>query len=156
MLWESVNREVHFSQMIAHTLQLVFGLLIRNYENTVEMPVFAHKADVQRYAIQQYIQLHYNDVRLEDIATKFHYSTEYTSHLIKDTTGMTFTEILQKIRIEMAEDMLKNTNMSVADIARRVGYDAPEYFNRLFKKTRNMTPSAYRRMYAKDNPRVRE
>ncbi len=150
ILWESINREVHFSQMIASTLHLVFGLLIRNYDKSVEMPSFARKSDEQRHAIQQYIQAHYNDVSLDDIAAKFQYSPEYTSSLIKEATGMTFTEIVQKIRIEQAEDMLKNTNMSISDIAIQIGYSSPEYFNRLFKKVHNMTPSAYRKMHAKN------
>lgn len=146
MLWETINKRIYFSQMIGNTLMLVFGLLIRNYEHTVEMPVFTHKSDVQRFALLQFIQEHFSTVRLEDIAEKFHYTPEYTSKLIKETTGMTFTEITQRIRMEKAQDMLSNTNLSVAAISEEVGYDAPEHFIRLFKKYTKMTPSAYRKI----------
>lgn len=149
MLWESINKELYWSQMIAHTLSLTFGLLIRNYEKTVDMPIFAHKSDVQRYALLQYIQEHYKEVKMEDVAKKFHYTPEYTSKLIKETTGMTFTEILHLIRLEKAQDMLANTNMSVATISEKIGYMAPEYFIRLFKKHNKMTPTAYRKLHAK-------
>ena len=67
-------------------------------------------------------------------------------NLIKETTGMTFTEITQRIRMEKAQDMLSNTNLSVAAISEEVGYDAPEHFIRLFKKYTKMTPSAYRKI----------
>ena len=145
MLWETINKRLYCYQMIGNTLMLVFGLLIRNYENTVDMPIFSKKEDVQRFALLQYIQEHYSSVKLEDVARKFHYTPEYTSKLIRETTGMTFTEITQRIRIEKAQDLLTNTNLSVASISDEVGYDSPEYFTRLFKKHTRMTPSAYRK-----------
>lgn len=149
MLWETVNKQLYCYQLIGNTLMQVFALLIRNYENTIEMPVFTHKSDVQRYAIIQYIQEHYSSVKLEDIAEKFHYTSEYTSKLIKETTGMTFTEITQRVRMEKAQDLLANTNMSVALISEEIGYDAPEHFIRLFKKYTQMTPSSYRKLHGK-------
>lgn len=145
MLWETVNKRLYCYQMIGNTLMLVFGLLIRNYENTVEMPIFSRKEDVQRFALLQFIQEHYASVKLEDVARKFHYTPEYTSKLIKETTGMTFTEITQRIRMEKAQDLLNNSNLSVASISEEIGYDSPEYFIRLFKKHTHMTPSAYRK-----------
>lgn len=145
MLWETINKRLYCYQMIGNTLMLVFGLLIRNYENTVDMPIFSKKEDVQRFALLQYIQEHYSTVKLEDVARKFHYTPEYTSKLIRETTGMTFTEITQRIRIEKAQDLLTNTNLPVASISDEVGYDSPEYFIRLFKKHTRMTPSAYRK-----------
>lgn len=145
MLWETINKRLYCYQMIGNTLMLVFGLLIRNYENTVDMPIFSKKEDVQRFALLQYIQEHYSTVKLEDVARKFHYTPEYTSKLIREATGMTFTEITQRIRIEKAQDLLTNTNLPVASISDEVGYDSPEYFIRLFKKHTRMTPSAYRK-----------
>ncbi len=149
ILWETINKALYYDELMGSTLMLIFGLLIRNYENTAEMPIFAHKTDVQRYALLQFIQENYATVTLESIAEKFHYTTEYTSKLIKETTGMTFTKISQQIRIEKAQDMLLNTNMAIATISEEVGYDAPEHFIRLFKKLTGMTPASYRKLYSK-------
>lgn len=148
MLMETANQELYHEQMIGNTLSLVFGLLIRNYENTAEMPVFESKTDVQRFALLQYIQDNYNFVCLEDVAARFHYTPEYTSRLIRETTGMTFTEIVHRVRIEHAQDMLAHTNLSISAISANVGYEAPEYFIRLFKKRTKMTPAAYRKQYS--------
>lgn len=144
--WESVNKEVYYDRMIGHTLMLIFGLLIRNYEKSVDVPVFTHKTDVQRFALLQYIQTNYSDITLEDIAQRFHYTPEYTSALIKKTTGLTYTQILQKIRIEKAQVLLQDTNMSVANIASEIGYENTEHFIRVFKKVNHMTPTEYRRI----------
>lgn len=143
--WESINKSMYFDQMIGYTLMLIFGLLIRNYEKSVELPVFTQKTDVQRFALLQFIQDNFSTVTLEAVATRFHYTPEYTSQLIKKTTGQTFTHILQQIRIEKAQVLLQDTNLSVSDIANQIGYENTEHFIRLFKKKLMMTPTEYRR-----------
>lgn len=145
MYWESVNKSLYWDQMISYTLMLVFGLLIRNYEKSIEVPTFTQKADVQRFALLQYIQDNFDTVTLSQIAGKFHYTPEYTSRLIKSTTGKSFTQILQQVRLEKAQVLLQDTNLSVANIANQIGYETTEYFIRIFKKQMHMTPTEYRR-----------
>lgn len=82
---------------------------------------------------------------LEQIAAKFHYTPEYTSRLIKSTTGKTFTQILQQVRLEKAQVLLQDTNLSIANIANQIGYETPEHFIRIFKKQMHLTPTEYRR-----------
>ena len=113
------------------------------------MPLFNSKIDVQRYAIIQYIQDNYRDVTLSTVAKRFHYSNEYTSRLIKDLMGMTYTEVVRTVRIERSQDFLANTTMTVANIAEAIGYDTTEHYIRQFKKHTGMTPSAYRKQEAK-------
>ena len=98
------------------------------------MPLFDSRIDVQRYALIQYVQENYKEVTLSDLSEKFHYSNEYTSRLIKELTGMTYTEILRTVRIERSQDLLANSTMSVATIAEAVGYDTTEHYIRQFKK----------------------
>lgn len=145
MLWESVSKNMYYYQMISNTIMMIFGLLIRNYEKSVELPTFTHKSDVQRFALLQFIQDNYSSVTLDDIAERFHYTPEYTSKLIKSTTGFNFTQILQQVRIERAQVLLQDTNLSIADIGNQVGYDTTEHFIRTFKKLIHSTPAEYRR-----------
>lgn len=145
MFWESINRQEYYYQCITNTLLLDFYLFVRNYSESVQMPLFHDRTDVQRYAIIQYIQDNYRDVSLSTVAKRFHYSNEYTSRLIKDLTGMTYTEILRTIRIERSQDFLTNTTMTVANIAEAIGYDTTEHYIRQFKKYTGVTPSVYRK-----------
>lgn len=145
MLWETESKDVYYYQMISNTIMLIFGSLIRYYEKSVETPTFTQKTDVQRFALLQYIQANFATVSLDDVAAYFHYSSEYTSRLIKSTTGHTFTQILQKVRIERSQVLLQDTNMTVSDIANYIGYETTEHFIRTFKKLINMTPTEYRR-----------
>ena len=153
MLTESVNRQEYYYQTITNMLLLDFYLIIRNYSESVQMPLFDSRIDVQRYALIQYIQENYKDVTLSDLSKKFHYSNEYTSRLIKELTGMTYTEIVRTVRIERSQDLLANSTMSVATIAEVVGYDTTEHYIRQFKKHTKMTPSAYRKESASSRNR---
>ena len=149
MLWESINKQAYSYQCITNVLLLDFYLLVRNYSESVQMPLFNNRLDVQRYAIIQYIQDNYRDITLSTVAKRFHYSNEYTSRLIKDLMGMTYTEVVRTVRIERSQDFLANTTMTVANIAEAIGYDTPEHYIRQFKKHTGMTPSAYRKQEAK-------
>ena len=153
MLTESVNRQEYHYQAITNTLLLDFYLIIRNYSESVQMPLFDSRIDVQRYALIQYIQENYKDITLSELSNKFHYSNEYTSRLIKELTGMTYTEILRTVRIERSQDLLANSTMSVATIAEAVGYDTTEHYIRQFKKHTKKTPSAYRKESASSRNR---
>lgn len=148
MLWENINKAEFCNQLICNTLLLDFYLIVRDYGSTVQMPLFDSRIDVQRYAIIEYIQNNYQKISLHELAEKFHYTDEYASRLIKDLTGLTYSAILRTVRIERAQELLVNTNMTVADIAESIGYETPEYFIRQFKKVRNTTPSQYRKVHS--------
>jgi len=94
--------------------------------------------------IMKYVQNHYYDVTLEDLAECFNLSKPYLSRYIRQKSGMTFQEAVKKARLKRARKMLKESNQTVESIAETVGYETVEHFNRLFKKTYNMTPGQYR------------
>ena len=94
--------------------------------------------------IMKYVQNHYYDVTLEDLAESFNLSKPYLSRYIRQKSGMTFQEAVKKARLKRARKMLKESNQTVESIAETVGYETGEHFNRLFKKTYNMTPGQYR------------
>lgn len=153
MLTESRNKEEYHYQAITNTLLLDFYLIIRRYSESVQMPLFGSRVDVQRYALIQYIQENYKDVTLSDLSNKFHYSNEYTSRLIKELTGLNYTDILRTVRIERSQDLLANSTMTVQTIAEAVGYDTTEHYIRQFKKHTGMTPSAYRKQSTSNRTR---
>ena len=122
-----------------------FAKLIRYYENTIEYPEFSDRNSSLAYGIITYIQENYRDITLGRVAGKFHYTPEYTSKFIKQTSGKTFSELLTQIRLEQAAKLLKNTALSVGDISYDIGYENPETFIRNFKKVYKKTPAVYRR-----------
>lgn len=100
--------------------------------------------DARMVEIMNYIQANYIDITLEDLAEKFYLSKPYISKYIKEKSGITFGEMVKKIRMKKAKSLLKGSNMTVENIALSVGYQNVEHFNRLFKKAYNMTPIQFR------------
>ncbi len=149
ILLENINREKYWQNIMVNTAMNIFVLLLRNYEKSVELPSIVKKTDIQRFGLIRFIQENYTDISLDKIAEKFHYTPEYTSKLIKETTGMNFKQILQKIRIDRAEYLLTESNLTVLNISLQVGYENVEHFIRTFKKVHGMTPSAYRKKHIK-------
>ena len=100
--------------------------------------------DARMIEIMNYIQANYIDITLDDIAEHFFLSKPYISKYIKEKSGMTFGELVKKIRMKKAKALLKSSNMTVENISLSVGYQNVEHFNRLFKKAYQMTPMQFR------------
>ena len=62
MYKESLEKTLYWDQMISYMLMLIFGTLIRNYEKSIELPTFMQKADVQRFALLQYVQDNFSTI----------------------------------------------------------------------------------------------
>ncbi|MBR2950269.1 MAG: 2-isopropylmalate synthase [Lachnospiraceae bacterium] len=95
--------------------------------------------------IINYIQKHYANVTLEELADHFHLTAPYLSKYIKLKTGETFQDTVKRARMKKARILLKDTGMKVETIAEQVGYENPEHFIRLFKKNYGITPLQFRR-----------
>lgn len=94
---------------------------------------------------KQYIQENYHKkITLADLANMFSVSYTHFSALFKKSTGCTFSEYLQKVRMEKACDLLKNPKNRIQDIAIQVGYDNAYHFSRAFKNYLGVSPKHYR------------
>lgn len=100
--------------------------------------------DARMIEILNYIQANYIDITLDDLSEKFFLSKPYLSKYIKEKSGMTFGDLVKKIRMKKARALLKSSNMTVENIALSVGYQNVEHFNRLFKRAYNITPIQFR------------
>ena len=62
----------------------------------------------------------------------------------KKEVGVSFSNYLNKIRIEQSKLLLKNTDSSIVEIAMEVGFEDQSYFSKVFKNLTKMTPKQYR------------
>lgn len=99
-----------------------------------------------------YLHRNYQEnIKLSTLAEYVHLNESYLSSMIKKTTGLSFTEILNQIRIDEAKKLLINTNLSVEKIADTTGFSSWSYFSRVFKKCCGITPAEYRRKGTKNS-----
>ena len=125
------------------------GLLFLQLLNYTDRLSYTDKQEEMVLRTLRYIEEHYNDGSLNELACLLHYDFAWLSREIKRKTGKTYTELVQEKRLSQACYFLKNTNMSVDDIAVQVGYDNVSYFHRLFKKELGVTPHHYRKSQIK-------
>ena len=85
------------------------------------------------------------DVTLETVANKFLVSKNHLSRTFKKEMGMGVVDYLAHLRIEEACSLLRGGDLAIADIANYVGYEDPNYFVKVFRKKKKMTPSQYRK-----------
>ena len=93
----------------------------------------------------KYMKDNFNkEISLKEVAQHVHLSASYFCHIFKKEIGCTFVEYLTDLRIENAKELLQNLDVSISQVAHRVGYDNPRYFSRVFKNKAGMSPSDYR------------
>lgn len=95
-----------------------------------------------------YMKKHYSEeLSLQDLAEKVHFSANYLSAQIKNRTGMTYVEYLMSLRLEEARFLLLNSNRKVVEIARNCGFNDSSYFNRIFRRMYKISPEQYRKVH---------
>lgn len=83
------------------------------------------------------------DITLSSVADALHISRYYASHLFSELE-VGFNEYINSLRITGACERLKNTKLSISEIAYEVGFGSIRTFNRAFLKVSGMTPRQYR------------
>ncbi len=95
--------------------------------------------------VSAYMKRSYSTISIQDLVNEFHFQEDYFNRLIKNKTGMTYSEYLQKIRLEKSCSLLLNTTQTVDEICETVGYHNKGFFYKLFKEKYGVTPSQYRK-----------
>ena len=95
--------------------------------------------------LKEYVENNYiYDISMQEAAEEMGYSDAYFSKLFKQYFNQNFTAYLTEYRIKKAKELLCNTNKSIKDISRMVGYTDSNYFARIFKRIVGEIPSKYR------------
>lgn len=84
------------------------------------------------------------EVSLKSLAELTYTNPYHLIHVFKAETGLSPIQYLIRYRIEVAKQYLQTTQLSVSEIAEKVGYKSETYFQNLFKKTTGVSPGQYR------------
>ena len=125
-------------------LQSTMGLLFAQLLNHTDALQFESREQNAVLSTLRYIEEHYADGSLTEIAARLHYELPYLSRLIRQSTGKNYTELLQEKRLSQAAWLLRNTDRKVDEISFSVGYENVSYFHRLFAARFGCSPKKYR------------
>ncbi len=101
--------------------------------------------------IEEEFLYNYRLLTLDSLANKIGFGKRQTERLMKAHYGHTFQQMKQEARISAACGMLRDTAMTVAEIAEFLGYSSSEHFSYSFKKVKGITAIKYRKENTKEN-----
>ncbi|MDR1537357.1 MAG: response regulator [Clostridiales bacterium] len=93
-----------------------------------------------------FIGEHYSEHELsvDRLCEHLHLSQSYFSTIFRQETGASYVQYLTELRMNKAQELLRQTNGKTYEIARLVGYEEPNYFSYVFKKWFGISPTRYR------------
>ena len=142
LIWTIVNKQTNKRSINQTTM----GLLILQLMNHMDKLETGESSGEQKLIIRvlSYIEEHYRDGELGELANHLHYDLYWLSKEIKKRTGRTYTELVQTKRLNQAAYLLNTTSIPIADVAIAIGYNNFAYFHRIFRKRFGVTPRTYR------------
>ena len=143
MTIENYRNDPYTNNCCISWVNLLFSIVLRNYSQTIQFYNYELGSDFS--LILQYIQHNYMSVSLAALADYFHYNESYLGTLIRKNTGHSFSELVKRLKMSEALDLLNNTSMKVSDIAEAIGYNSPDSFSRVFRSFYNKSPQEYRK-----------
>jgi AraC-like DNA-binding protein len=141
--------------VLSNLIQEIDTITVRNKKfydlfDRIQRELEKRKSDKQELLvikINDMIEKEYAEASfsLDYLADSVGISTAYMCRLYKLYTGITITDRLSFFRMKKARELLLDTQLSVNEVAERVGYSNSTYFYRVFKKENGVTPKEFRR-----------
>lgn len=89
---------------------------------------------------------------IDKLAERLHVSTSRIQQLFNKHLHISFKKYLTLLRISRAKSLLRETSMSMTEVATAAGFNSVRSFNRIFKLHKNLTPLAYKKLNKVNNP----
>lgn len=146
------NIDIHSQQIIVSTVELLLSYCQRFYGRQLITRSQTNKSIISQ--IENILTQYFADNKINEqglptvkyLADKVHLSPSYLSDLLKKETGKNAQEHIHFYLIEEAKNLLLNSENNINEIAHNLGFEYPQYFNKLFKKKTGKTPLEYRNL----------
>lgn len=141
-LWkEYEERRIGYA---VRTRALLAEILVSLYRAKMAVP----DADSPIGDLLAYINAHCGEpLTREELAGRFHYHPNHINRLVRQATGKTLHSYICETRIRRAAEYLRDTTLSVTEIAHSLAFCDSSYFSAVFQKYTGTTPRAYRKYY---------
>jgi AraC-like DNA-binding protein len=142
------NIDDHSQNIIVSQIELLLNYCTRFYSRQFITRKNSNNAVVTQIEkiLSSYFQLHIEKrlPTVKDLAEQVFLSPGYLSDLLKKETGKNAKNHIHFYLIEEAKNLLLSTDKSVAEVAYTLGFEYPQYFNKLFKQKTGKTPVEFR------------
>ncbi|NJD03123.1 MAG: helix-turn-helix transcriptional regulator [Ruminiclostridium sp.] len=115
--------------------------------NSLLSSLLCNKVEPRSIAIQIMNYLadnFFKQISCKDLADRFNYTSDYLAQILKEYSGVTPWQYIQKLRLERAKELLSNTDYTLPHIADEVGYNDASVFYKAFRKQMGVAPGEWR------------
>lgn len=143
LLCEIYDPSINTSDMVNSLITLILCELINVYENDMER----QNLNMDKNSISpilRFIEGNYKACTLESTAAFFNMNPNYMTTLLRQRTGSSYKELIQKQRLTRAGQLLRNTSSNITDVANEIGYENISFFYKKFKEHFGCSPNDYR------------
>jgi AraC-like DNA-binding protein len=149
LMTEIRDRQAGYSAAVRQTVIELLLLACRFLkEGPVDRPVQESPLQEKMTEIARDINTNYAEpITLSMLAERYFISPYYLSRMFKDVTGFSLTVYINLTRIKEAQQLLRETDMKIIDIAEAVGFDNFSHFGKTFKAISGATPRSYRNRF---------
>lgn len=137
--YDSSYRNVLFYGII----QEIYGHLALKHSNSAKSNIYANDkfSNIIKYIDKNYTQIS----SIADLAEKFAFEPTYFSRIFKKNMGVSANYYICCLKLEDAEKLLTDTNLSTEIISQKCGFNSASYFTKCFKKRYSVSPLQYRK-----------
>jgi AraC-like DNA-binding protein len=138
---EGMDRILQLISALNQLAQSNYTLITPNTFHTIA----SKKSELRINEVCLFIQNNFNsNITLKQVASQIYLTESNFCKFFKKATGKTFSDYLNEIRINEASRLLLQTDKTISQISFECGFETLSYFNRVFLKKKNQTPSGFR------------
>jgi len=149
LIREHVNQKPQQQEVVKQLINTIITITARNI--LLMHPVLSDQSKVNTgLALLGYIHQHiYNPEHLkaDKIAGYFNISPTYISEYFKAQTGQTLQEYIITYKMKLIETRLQFTDLQINEIVNEFGFSDASHLNRLFKKYKGISPTAFKKSF---------
>lgn len=148
LIVEGLSDERYRNQSMKLYISLIFIELTKIFQKETLESINAENLEI--IDILSYIEEHYRNLTLGELAEAFDYNPNYLGNKIKNEVGKTFIELLTDKRLNVAHELILETTLPITTISEEIGYENPSYFYKRFKERYKISPLQLRKSRKKD------
>lgn len=146
ILREMEQKQNGYEDVCQAYMEILVIRLMRSTDLTVPANPQTLSSNRQCAAVRRYIDQHFKEaLTLDQLAEEVHMNKYYLSHAFKREFGVSPINYMISLRIEESKYLLTETDLSLSQISRLLGFSSLSYFSQVFRRTQQISPFEYRK-----------
>lgn len=145
MIWTLIHKKSGTNTINQTTMGLLF-MNLSMFADSINRNNPSQYEQQLVFSVLKYIETHYKNGTLAEIAEETGQPAYYVSRLLKKHMDSNFKELLQQRKLQQAAWLLSETPLTIETIMSNIGYDNSSYFYRKFREKYGCSPKRYRNL----------